>query len=90
MTQTKTANEAEATAERLRDLNEQVLELGRKAGVSLLDGYESTAKTVADYQDKLADQAKVEWIASAARAQANFTREVSKVYANTGRELLVK
>ncbi len=41
-------------------------------------------------QDKLADQAQVEWIASAARAQANLTREVSKVYANTGRELLVK
>jgi len=90
MTQTKTANEAEATAERLRDLNEQLLELGRKAGVSLLDAYESTAKTVADYQDKLADQAQVEWIASAARAQANLTREVSKVYANIGRELLVK
>ena len=90
MTQTKTANEAEATAERLRDLNEQVLELGRKAGVSLLDVYESTAKTVADYQDKLADQAQVEWIASAARAQANLTRELSKAYANTGRELLVK
>ena len=90
MTQTKTANEAEATAERLRDLNEQLLELGRKAGVSLLDAYESTAKTVADYQDKLADQTQVEWIASAARAQANLTREVSKVYANIGRELLVK
>jgi hypothetical protein len=90
MTQTKSANEPEVTADRIRDLNEQVLEFGRNAGVSFLDAYEKTVKTFADYQDKVGDSSQVEWVATVAHAQANFTREVSKAYATSARELLVK
>jgi hypothetical protein len=90
MTQTKFANEAEATANRIRDLNEQVLEFGRNAGVSFLDAYEKTVKTFADYQDKIGDTSPVEWVSTVAHAQANFTREVSKAYASGARDLLVK
>jgi hypothetical protein len=50
--------------------------------------YETTASTIADYQDKLADSAGVEWLKSVGHAQASFTRDVSKVYATTARELL--
>jgi hypothetical protein len=90
MTQTKSANEAEATADRIRDLNEQVLEFGRNAGASFLDAYEKNVKTFADYQDKVGDSSQVDWVASVAHAQAKFTREVSKAYATSARELLVK
>ena len=79
---------AEATADRIRDLNEQVLGFGRNAGVSFLDAYEKSVKTFADYQDKVADAAHVEWVATAARAQANFTREITRVYSTTTRDLL--
>ena len=44
--------------------------------------------TVADYQDKVADQTKVDWIAGIARAQANFTREITRVYTSTARDAL--
>jgi hypothetical protein len=87
-TQTKASKETEAAAERIRELNEQILEFGRKAGVQFLDAYESTLKTFADYQDKVADQSQVEWVASIARAQANFTREVTRVYTSSARDLL--
>jgi hypothetical protein len=87
-TQTKTSKETEAAAERIRELNEQILEFGRKAGVQFLEAYETTLKTFADYQDKVADQSQVEWVASIARAQANFTREVSRVYTSSARDLL--
>ena len=87
-TQTKTSKETEAAAERIRELNEQILEFGRKAGVQFLDAYESTLKTFAEYQDKVADQSQVEWVASIARAQANFTREVTRVYTSSARDLL--
>jgi hypothetical protein len=87
-TQTKASKETEAAAERIRELNEQILEFGRKAGVQFLDAYESTLKTFADYQDKVADQSQVEWVASIARAQANFTREVTRVYTASARDLL--
>ena len=87
-TQGKTSKDIDAAAERIRELNEQILEFGRKAGVQFLDAYESTLKTFADYQDKVADQSQVEWVASIARAQANFTREVTRVYTSSARDLL--
>ena len=48
------------------------------------------AKTLADYQDKVGDSSRVEWLATVAHAQAKFTREVSEAYATSARELLVK
>jgi hypothetical protein len=87
-TQSKASKDIDAAAERIRELNEQVLDFGRKAGVQFLDAYESTLKTFADYQDKVADQSQVEWVASIARAQANFTREVTRVYTSGARDLL--
>jgi hypothetical protein len=60
----------------------------KTAGNGLIDAYERTLQTVADYQDKVADQTKVDWIADITRAQANFTREISRVYASTARDVL--
>ncbi len=89
-TQTKTQAEKDTdrATKRIRDLNEQVLDFGRNAGTGFLEAYEKNLQTFADYQDKVADQTKVDWIASLARAQANFTREISRVYASTARDVL--
>jgi hypothetical protein len=87
-TQSKTARDTDAAAERIRELNEQILDFGRKAGVSFLESYENTLKTWAEYQDKVADSSQVEWVASIARAQANFTREITRVYTSSARDLL--
>jgi hypothetical protein len=89
-TQTKTQAEThtEQATQRIRDLNEQVLDLGRKAGTGFLEAYEKNLQTIADYQDKVADQTKVDWIAGIARAQANFTREISRVSTSTARDVL--
>ena len=80
--------DTEAAVERIRELNEQILDFGKKAGVQFLEAYESNLKSFAEYQDKLADSSQVEWISSIARAQANFTREVSAAYAASAREFL--
>jgi len=87
-TQTKTTNQADAAADSLRDVNEQILDFGRKAGATVLDAYESTLKSFADYQDKVGDTSRVEWISSLAHAQAELTRGVAKVYASTARGLI--
>ena len=89
-TQTKTQadKDIDQATRRIRDLNEQILEFGRNAGSGFLEAYEQNLQTFADYQDKVADQSKVDWIASIARAQANFTREISRVYTSTARDLL--
>jgi hypothetical protein len=60
----------------------------KTAANGFIDAYEQTLQTVADYQDKVADQTKVDWIAGIARAQANFTREISRVYTSTARDAL--
>jgi hypothetical protein len=87
-TSTKTANQADAAAESLRDVNEQVLDFGRKTGATILDAYESTFKTFADYQDKVAETSQIEWVSNLAHAQAELTRGVAKVYASTARGLI--
>jgi hypothetical protein len=83
-----TVKETEAAADRIRALNEQALEFGKKAGLQILEAYEANMKTFADYQDKVADATPVEWVATAARAQANLTREITRVYGATTRDLL--
>jgi hypothetical protein len=89
-TQTKTnaERETEQAADRIRELNEQVLDFGRRAGIGFLEAYEQNLQTFADYQDKVADQTKIDWIANVARAQANFTREITRVYTGSARDLL--
>jgi hypothetical protein len=87
-TNAKTQGETEQAADRIRELNEQILDFGRRAGIGFLEAYEQNLQTFADYQDKVGDQSKVDWIVNLARAQANFTREITRVYTTTARDLL--
>jgi hypothetical protein len=89
-TATATKNQTEATTERIRDLNERILDAGRKAGSAYLDAYEKTLESIADYQESVAKQTDVEWVSTIVDAQARFTRELTNLYVNTGRELLKK
>ena len=87
-TATTTKNQTEATTERIRDLNEQILDASKKAGNVYLDAYEKTLESIADYQENAAKQTEVEWLSTVVEGQARFTRELTKLYVSTGRELL--
>jgi hypothetical protein len=87
-TTTSTKNTTEATTERIRDLNERILDAGKKAGNAYLDAYEKSLKSIADYQGAAAKQTDVEWVSTVVDAQARFTREITDLYVSTGRELL--
>jgi len=78
----------EQTVERIRELNEQILEAGKKAGGAYLDAYEKALQSIADYQEQVAKQTDVEWVSTIVDAQARFTRELTKLYVSTGRDLL--
>ena len=80
--------QADDTIERIRALNEQVLEAGRELGQGFLDAYEQSMRTFADFQDRAAEGTDVEWVSQIARAQAEFTREVTKYATEAGRRLL--
>ena len=88
MATTATKNQTEATTERIRDLNEQILDAGKRAGGAYLDAYEKALQSIADYQEQVAKQTDVEWVSTIVDAQARFTRELTKLYVSTGRELL--
>ena len=85
---TTTKTTADETTERIRDFNERVIDAGKKAGGAYLDAYEKAAQSLVDYQEQVAKQTDVEWISTIVDAQAKFTRELTKVYVSTGRELL--
>jgi hypothetical protein len=86
--QTPGTEAVEATVERIRELNEQILEAGKKAGGAYLSAYEKALQSIADYQEQVAKQTDVEWVSTIVDAQARFTRELTKLYVSTGRELL--
>jgi hypothetical protein len=84
----QTSEVAEETVERIRELNERILDAGKKAGGAYLDAYEKALQSIADYQEQVAQQTDVEWISTIVDAQARFTRELTKVFVSTGRDLL--
>ena len=87
-TKDSTTQQAEAAAERIRELNERRARVRQEGGVQFLEAYESNMKTFADYGDKFADSAQAEWVATAVRAQTDFTRELTKLYSTATRDLL--
>jgi hypothetical protein len=80
--------DVEETVERIRELNERILDAGKKTGGAYLDAYEKALQSIADYQEQIAQQTDVEWISTIVEAQARFTRELTKVYVSAGRDLL--
>jgi hypothetical protein len=88
MAETTPKRSTEQTVERVRELNERILEGAKKAGGAYLDVYEKALQSIADSQEAVAKQTDVEWISTVVDAQARFTRELAKLYVSTGRELL--
>src|SRR3712207_1090652 len=74
----KSTKQAEEHVERIRAMNEQILEAGKQWGESFLDAYEQSMRAYADLTSKAAERSDVEWVSNIAKAQADFTREVTK------------
>jgi hypothetical protein len=82
------ADAVENAAERIAELNEKAVANGRKAGTAYLTSYENAVLSFADSYEKAAGATRLEWVASIAAAQADFTREVTKAYTGAARELV--
>lgn len=78
----------EAAAERIRELNERIIDAGKRAGRGTLDIYESTLKAVADSLERGPGSSDVEWVSSIATTQANFIRDLTKAWTSSAREAL--
>jgi len=78
----------EAIAERLRKLNEKIIEVGREAGESTLASYEKALKTIATGVQQSPAKDEIEWIQHLAASQAKFVREITDSWAKAARDRL--
>ena len=77
----------EAT-DRIRDLNERIIESSKSAGLATLDAYEKALKSLVGFEEKVASASQVEWISALASTHAKFIADVSKSYTEAARDLL--
>ena len=78
----------EAAAQRLRKLNERIIEAGKNAGEGALTNYEKALKTIAGTLERGPGSSDVEWISSLATAQAKFIRDVTAAWTKAARDML--
>jgi hypothetical protein len=67
---------------------EDFLDMGRDAAKLWLDACEQTLEAIAGSQEQAATQTDIEWLATAARTQAKWVREIATRHVAVSRELL--
>lgn len=80
------AARGESALQRIRDLNESILERARGAGKSSLEAYEQLLKSVADYQEKAGERGGG-FVSALGRAQANLTRDLAEAGPSAARRV---
>ena len=78
----------EAAANRVRKLNEQIIDAGKQAGENTLTSYEKFLKSIASSIERGPGSSDVEWIANLATAQAKFIRDVTASLTKAARKTL--
>jgi hypothetical protein len=87
-TKTQDQPDIERAAQRIRDLNELIIDSAKKAGGVYLDTYEKSLKSIADFQETVGGATGIEWVSAVANSQANFTRSMAEAYTSAAREVL--
>lgn len=80
--------EFEAAADRIRSMNEKLLDAYKRSGTVSLDAYEKTLASLVDFEEKAADATQLEWVSALASAHAKFVTEVSAAYTKAARDML--
>ncbi len=91
MTTTQTKNGTppiDAAFEQVKELNEQFLAAGRKAGNLYVDSYEKVVGRTIELERKVAGMTQQEWLKAVIEAQADFARELAESYTTAARSLL--
>jgi hypothetical protein len=82
------AASAQDAETRIRELNERIIEAGKRAGTATLDLYEGALKSIADMLERGADASDVEWVSRVMTSQADFIREVAQSWTGAARKSL--
>ena len=78
----------EAAAQRLRKLNERIIEAGKEAGETTLATYEKALKAIAHTLESGPGSSDIDWISNLATTQAKFIRDVTTAWTSAARDML--
>lgn len=78
----------EAAAQRIRKLNERIIEAGKDTGEATLSSYEKALKAIASALERGAGSTDVEWISQLASTQAKFIRDMTEAWTSAARNML--
>ncbi len=78
----------EAVAQRVRKLNERIIEESKTAGETTLTAYEKALKAIATSLERGPGKSDVEWISSLATTQAKWIRDVTEAWTSAARGVL--
>ncbi len=78
----------EEAVQRIRDLNERLIDSSKSAGLVALDAYEKALQSLVDFEEKVASASQLEWVSALATTHAKFIADVSASYTKAARELL--
>ena len=78
----------EAAAERLRRLNERIIEAGKQTGEATLSSYDKALKAIAGAVERGPGTSEVDWISYLATTQAKFIRDVTQAWTSAARDKL--
>jgi Phasin protein len=87
-TKAGTQDATRETIDRIRELNEQIIDVAREAGESYLEMYERALGSIAGYQKQLAGVTGVDWLQRVIDAQAAFMQDMGRLYASSAREAM--
>jgi capsid protein len=78
----------EAAAERVRKLNDRIIEASKQTGETTLSSYEKALKAIASAVERGPGSSDIEWISSLATIQAKFIREFTEAWTSAARSML--
>jgi hypothetical protein len=78
----------EAAAQRLRKLNERIIEAGKQTGETTLSSYEKALKAIAGAVERGPGTSDIDWISHLATTQAKFIRDVTEAWTSAARGML--
>lgn len=78
----------DAASERIRQLNEQVIEQAKKQGNASLDAWEKALSTLVDFEKKAAGATQLDFVKALTEAHVNFVTSASDSYVKAAREML--
>ena len=78
----------DAVAQRVRKLNERIIEESKSAGEATLTAYEKALKAIAASLERGPGKSDVEWVSSLATTQAKWIRDVTTAWTAAARGVL--